>query len=68
MPQRTWLDPYVVFGHINNLQASVLTFKFVDDVSLMENVEQSGISHMQLAVKDVSYCSQLPTSWSDQSE
>jgi Reverse transcriptase (RNA-dependent DNA polymerase) len=57
MPQGTWLGPYVFLILINDLVTSVLTFKFVDDVTVTEVITSSS-SRMQIAADQIA-------SWSD---
>jgi hypothetical protein len=53
MPQGTWLGPYVFLIIINDLTTMMATFKFVDDVTLTEIVDQSNTSQMQLAADQI---------------
>jgi hypothetical protein len=53
MPQGTWLGPYVFLIVINDLTTMMATFKFVDDVTLAEIVDQSNTSQMQLAADQI---------------
>jgi Reverse transcriptase (RNA-dependent DNA polymerase) len=55
MPQGTWLGPYVILILIliNDLNTIMASFKFVDDVTLTEIINQSDISSMQLAANQV---------------
>ena len=41
MPQGTWFGPYVFLILIDDLNTIMATFKFVDDVTLTEIIEQS---------------------------
>ena len=52
MPQGTWLGPYVFLILINDIVTSVLTFKFVDDVTVTEVIASSS-SQMQIAADQV---------------
>lgn len=53
MPQGTWFGPYVFLILINDLNTIMATFKFVDDVTLTELIDQSNISRMQLAADQI---------------
>jgi hypothetical protein len=53
MPQGTWLGPYVFLILINDLNTIMATFKFVDDVTLTEIIDQSNTSQMQLAADQI---------------
>ena len=59
MPQGTWLGPYVFLILINDLNTIMASFKFVDDVTLTEIINQSDISSMQLAADQVAEWSHL---------
>jgi hypothetical protein len=52
MPQGTWFGPYVFLILIDDLQTMMTAYKFVDDVTISEVVDQS-TSHMQLAAQQV---------------
>jgi len=39
MPQDTWLGPYILLIHINNVQATLHAFKFTDSVTVIEVIE-----------------------------
>ena len=49
MPQGSWFGPYVFLMLIDDLQTTLETFKFVDDVTLCEVITDSSISQMQAA-------------------
>ena len=53
MPQGTWFGPYVFLILIDDLNTIMATFKFVDDVTLTEIMDQSHMSQMQLAADQV---------------
>ena len=53
MPQGTWFGPYVFLILIDDLNTIMATFKFVDDVTLTEIIDQSHMSQMQLAADQV---------------
>jgi hypothetical protein len=52
MPQGTWFGSYVFFMLIDDLQTIMTAYKFVDDVTISEVVDQS-TSHMQLAAQQL---------------
>jgi hypothetical protein len=49
MPQGTWLGPYIFLIHINDLRTEQLTFKFIDDVTIVEVLNSLDRSKMQLS-------------------
>lgn len=49
MPQGTWFGPYVFIILIDDLQTTMDTYKFVDDVTIIEVVDQPTETQMQLA-------------------
>ena len=59
MPQGTWFGPYVFLLLIDDLQPMLDTFKFVDDVTMIEIVEQSANSQMQIATDQIAAWSRL---------
>jgi hypothetical protein len=59
MPQGTWFGPYVFLILIDDLNTIMATFKFVDDVTLTEIIEQSNLSQMQLAADQIAGWSHL---------
>jgi Reverse transcriptase (RNA-dependent DNA polymerase) len=59
MPQGTWLGPYVFLILLNDLNTNMASFKFFDDVTLTEIINQSDISSMQLAADQVAEWSHL---------
>ena len=59
MPQGTWFGPYVFLIMINDLLPMLDTFKFVDDVTMVEVVDPSTDSQMQAAVDQIVTWSRL---------
>ena len=59
MPQGTWFGPYVFLVLIDDLNTIMATFKFVDDVTLTEIIDQSNLSQMQLAADQIAGWSRL---------
>ena len=53
MPLGTWFGSYVFLILIDDLNTIMATFKFVDDVTLTEIIDQSHMSQMQLAADQV---------------
>jgi Reverse transcriptase (RNA-dependent DNA polymerase) len=51
--QGTWFGPYLFLILIDDLSIIMATFKFVDDVTLTELIDQSNISRRQLAADQV---------------
>jgi hypothetical protein len=49
MPQGSWFGPYVFLMLIDDLQTTLETFKFVDDVTLCEVITDYSSSQMQAA-------------------
>ena len=50
MPQGTWLGPYIFLVHINDLQTTHHTFKFIDDVTVLQVIDKFDGSQMQTSV------------------
>jgi len=46
IPQGTWLGPYIFLIHINDLQTTLLAFKFIDDVTVIEMIDIIASSQM----------------------
>ena len=59
MPQGTWFGPYVFLIHINDLKTAQTTFKFVDDVTVVEFLNSTQSSEMQSAVEVIANWSAL---------
>src|SRR5664279_4489786 len=53
MPQGTWLGIYFFLVYINDLQSDANLVKFVDDITVIEEIEKSGSSHMQSIVDQI---------------
>ena len=49
MPQGTWLGCYIFLILIDDLHTDITSLKFTDDVTLTEAINESDVSHMQLA-------------------
>jgi len=62
IPQGTWLGPYIFLIHINDLQATLPAFKFINDVTVIEVIEVIKVidsitsSQMQTSVDEVVKC------------
>jgi hypothetical protein len=49
MPQGSWFGPLVFITLINDLTTAMPLFKFVDDVTMVETIENAGNSYIQTA-------------------
>ena len=57
MPQGTWLGVYIFIIHINDLKSSEMLYKFVDDITALETIDDKKISHMQTVADEIIYWS-----------
>ena len=53
MPQGMWLRVYFFLILINDLDATLPMFKFIDDVTMIEIIDQQEVGDMQLAINQV---------------
>ena len=53
MPQGTWLGPYIFLIHISDLQTTHHTFKFIDDVTVLEVIDKLDGSQRQTSIDTI---------------